>query len=80
MCAATLPLPMRLHGLLLNQLRGSFSVLLSVSQSNIKIPRKFKFVTAAFNFTIIAPYLKFNIKIMCHYKIVKQKVSERPIF
>jgi xanthine/uracil permease len=52
---------------------------LSLLQSGIKILQTFKFVTAAFNFIIVAPYLKFNISTMCHYKIMKQKVSERPI-
>jgi hypothetical protein len=32
----------------------------------------------AFNFMIVAPFLKFNISAMCRYKIIKQKVSKRP--
>jgi hypothetical protein len=39
----------------------------------------FKFVTAAFNFIAFAPFLKYNISIMCHYNIMGQKSSERPI-
>jgi hypothetical protein len=33
----------------------------------------------ALNFIIVAPILKFTISSMCHYKVMKQKVSERPI-
>jgi hypothetical protein len=38
-----------------------------------------KFVTEAFHFIIVAPFLKFDISTMCHYRIMKPKVSERPI-
>jgi hypothetical protein len=52
----------------------------SPPQWDIKIPQTFKFVTVAFNFIIVAPFLKFSISTRCHYKIMKQKVSERPIY
>jgi hypothetical protein len=48
--------------------------MLSLLQWDIKIPQTFKFVTAAFNFIIVASYLKFNITIMCRYKIMKQSL------
>jgi hypothetical protein len=62
-----------------NQLSGIFSVYLSLLQWDIKIPQTFKFVTAAFNFIIVALFLKFTISTMCHYIIMKQEVSEKPI-
>jgi hypothetical protein len=64
---------------LLNELSGTFSVFLSFPQRDTKISRTFKFFTAAFNFIIVAPLLKFDNSTMCRYKIMKQKVSKRPI-
>jgi hypothetical protein len=51
---------------------------LSLPQWYIKFPQTFKYVTAAFNFIISAPFLKCNISIVC-YKIMEQKASERPV-
>lgn len=48
---------------------GIFSMFLCLPQWDIRIPQTFK---------IVAPFLQFNISTMC-YKIMKQKVSERPI-
>jgi hypothetical protein len=48
-----------------------FSVILSLPQRDINIPRTFKFVTAAFNYTIVAPSSKFNISTSCHCQIIK---------
>jgi hypothetical protein len=56
-----------------------FSVFLSLPQWHIKFPWTFKFVTAAFNFIIFAPFLKCNVSIMYNYKSIGQKASERPI-
>jgi hypothetical protein len=63
----------------INQLSGIFSVFLSLPQWDIKIPWTFQFVIAAFNFIIVAPFLKLSISTVCHYKIMKQKVAERLI-
>jgi hypothetical protein len=46
---------------------------LSLLQWHNKFPRTFTFVTVVFNFIIFAPFLRCNISIMCHYKIIKQK-------
>jgi hypothetical protein len=47
--------PIRLHGVVLNQLRVS---VFSLPRWDIKIPPTFDFVTAAYNFIIVAPYFK----------------------
>jgi hypothetical protein len=43
---------------------------LSLPQWNIKFPKVFKFVTAAFNSVIIASIEKVNISALCRYKIM----------
>jgi hypothetical protein len=52
---------------------------LSIPQWDKQNPGTFKIVTAAFYFIIVAPFLNFNISTTFRYKIMKQKVSERPI-
>jgi hypothetical protein len=51
-------------------------VFLSLSQWHIKVPQTFKFVTTAFNFIIVALFLKCNISVMCHSKTMEHKASE----
>jgi hypothetical protein len=52
------------------------SSIVAYNQWDIKIPRIFKFVTAAFKF---ASFLKFSASATCRYKIMERKMSERPI-
>jgi hypothetical protein len=62
-----------------NVFSGIFSMFLSVPQWGIKISWTFKFISMAVNFIIVALSFKFSTSTTCHYKIMKQKVSERPV-
>jgi hypothetical protein len=46
----------------------------------VNISQALKFLTVLSNLIIVPQFLKFNVSIMCRYKIMKQEVSEKPLF